>query len=108
MCALGDFLVLSAPVLCQIARYLPHHRSENASKTHPKSAHDNSKQLLNPRKSALICVSISGMEIVNYQFLCGELEFASCASASEVSSSETSSAEASASMSSSASEERTA
>ena len=68
----------------------------------------NSKQLLNPRKSALICVSISGMEIVNYQFLCGELEFASCASASEVSSSETSSAEASASMSSSASEERTA
>ena len=34
---LSDFLVLSASVLRQIARYLPHHRSENASKTHPKS-----------------------------------------------------------------------
>ena len=43
MCALGDFLVLSAPVLRQIARYLPHHRSENASKTHPKSSHDKFK-----------------------------------------------------------------
>ena len=31
------------PVLRQIARYLPHHRSENASKTHPKSSHDKSK-----------------------------------------------------------------
>ena len=41
--ALGDFLVLSAPVLRQIARYLPHHRSGNASKTHPKSAHDKFK-----------------------------------------------------------------
>ena len=30
-------------VLRQIARYLPHHRSENASKTHPKSSHDKSK-----------------------------------------------------------------
>ena len=28
---------------CQIARYLPHHRSENASKTHPKSSHDKFK-----------------------------------------------------------------
>ena len=37
------FLVLSAPVLRQIARYLPHHRSENASKTHPKSSHDKFK-----------------------------------------------------------------
>ena len=37
------FLVLFAPVLRQIARYLPHHRSENASKTHPKSAHDKFK-----------------------------------------------------------------
>ena len=27
----------------QIARYLPHHRSENASKTHPKSSHDKFK-----------------------------------------------------------------
>ena len=42
-CALGDFLVLFAPVLRQIARYLPHHRSENASKTHPKSSHDKFK-----------------------------------------------------------------
>ena len=32
MCALGDFLVFFTPVLRQIARYLPHHRSENASK----------------------------------------------------------------------------
>ena len=38
-----DFLVLSAPVLRQIARYLPHHRSENASKTHPKSSYDKFK-----------------------------------------------------------------
>ena len=40
---LCDFLVLFAPVLRQIARYLPHHRSENASKTHPKSSHDKFK-----------------------------------------------------------------
>ncbi len=42
------FLGLMYPfscVLClrQIARYLPHHRSENASKTHPKSSHDKFK-----------------------------------------------------------------
>ena len=43
MYPLGDFLVLSAPVLRQIARYLPHHRSENASKTHPKLSHDKFK-----------------------------------------------------------------
>ena len=43
MCALGDFLVLSASVLRQTARYLPHHRSGNASKTHPKSSHDKFK-----------------------------------------------------------------
>ena len=43
VCALGDFLALFAPVLCQIARYLPHHRSGNASKTHPKSSHDKFK-----------------------------------------------------------------
>ena len=36
-------LVLFVPVLRQIARYLPHHRSENASKTHPKSSHDKLK-----------------------------------------------------------------
>ena len=29
--------------LRQIARYLPHHRSGNASKTHPKSSHDKFK-----------------------------------------------------------------
>ena len=38
VCALGDFLVLSAPVLRQIARYLPHHTNGNASKTHPNIA----------------------------------------------------------------------
>ena len=38
------FLVLMhSSVLRQIARYLPHHRSENASKTHPKSSHDKFK-----------------------------------------------------------------
>ena len=36
------FLGLMYP-LRQIARYLPHHRSENASKTHPKSSHDKFK-----------------------------------------------------------------
>ena len=30
-------------VLRQIARYLPHHRSGNATKTHPKSSHDKFK-----------------------------------------------------------------
>ena len=43
VCALGDFLVLFAPVLRQIARYLPHHTNGNASKTHPKSSHDKFK-----------------------------------------------------------------
>ena len=43
MCALGYFLVFSASVLRQIARYLPHHTNGNASKTHPKSAHDKFK-----------------------------------------------------------------
>ena len=37
------FLGLMYPFLRQIARYLPHHRSENASKTHPKSSHDKFK-----------------------------------------------------------------
>ena len=41
--ALGDFLVLFVPVLRQIARYLPHHRTKNDSKTHPKSTHDKFK-----------------------------------------------------------------
>ena len=38
VCALGDFLALFAPVLRQIARYLPHHRSENASNDKFKTA----------------------------------------------------------------------
>ena len=37
------FLALFAPVLRQIARYLPHHRNGNASKTHPKSSHNKFK-----------------------------------------------------------------
>ncbi|OUP33403.1 hypothetical protein B5F25_07350, partial [Bacteroides sp. An19] len=40
--------VLFAPVLRQIARYLPHHRSGNASKTHPKSSHDKFKTASKP------------------------------------------------------------
>ena len=43
VCALGDFLVLFVPVLRQIARYLPHHRTKNDSKTHPQSSHDKFK-----------------------------------------------------------------
>ena len=43
VCALGYFLVFSASVLRQIARYLPHHTNGNASKTHSKSAHDKFK-----------------------------------------------------------------
>ena len=34
----------------QIARYLPHHRSENASKTHPKSSHDKFKTASKKRR----------------------------------------------------------
>jgi len=41
--ALGDFLILPVSVLRQIARYLPHHRSRNASKIHSKSSHDKFK-----------------------------------------------------------------
>ena len=37
------FEFLQKVFLRQIARYLPHHRSENASKTHPKSSHDKFK-----------------------------------------------------------------
>ena len=42
--------------LRQIARYLPHHRSENASKTHPKSLHDKFKTASDSlvRKSSLV------------------------------------------------------
>ena len=46
VCALGDFLVLSAPVLRQIARYLPHSKDARFcvfTKTHPKSSHDKFK-----------------------------------------------------------------
>jgi len=50
VCALGYFLVFSASVLRQIARYLPHHRSENASKTHPKSSHDKFKTASEKKK----------------------------------------------------------
>jgi len=53
VCALGDFLVLSASVLRQIARYLPHHRSENVSKTHPKSSHDKFKTASKLKKLTL-------------------------------------------------------
>ena len=46
MYPLGDFLVLSAPVLRQIARYLPHSKDARfcvSTKTHPKSSHDKFK-----------------------------------------------------------------
>ena len=38
-----SFMLVSLHRNRQIARYLPHHRSENASKTHPKSSHDKFK-----------------------------------------------------------------
>ena len=38
----------------QIARYLPHHRSENASKTHPKSSHDKFKTASNASIEGLV------------------------------------------------------
>ena len=56
MCALGDFFVLSAPVLRQIARYLPHSKDAKfcvSTKTHPKSAHDKFKQLLKTENGTL-------------------------------------------------------
>ena len=40
---LGLMYPFSCVLLRQIARYLPHHRSGNASKTHPKSSHDKFK-----------------------------------------------------------------
>ena len=51
MCALGDFLVIFASILRQIARYLPHHRSKNVSKTHSKSSHDKFKTVSNKQKN---------------------------------------------------------
>ena len=47
VCALGDFLVLFVPILRQIARYLPPHRTKNDSKTHPRSSHDKFKTASN-------------------------------------------------------------
>jgi hypothetical protein len=58
VCALGDFLVLSASVLRQIARYLPHHTSGNASKTHPKSSHDKFKTVSDISRILLSTVSV--------------------------------------------------
>ena len=49
------FLVL----IRQIARYLPHHRSENASKTHPKSSHDKFKTASKVALEGLICIGKS-------------------------------------------------
>ena len=54
----NDVFANPAPVLRQIARYLPHHRSENASKTHPKSSHDkfktaSTKYKMNVRKQPI-------------------------------------------------------
>ncbi|WP_204502718.1 hypothetical protein, partial [Bacteroides gallinaceum] len=46
-----------APVLRQIARYLPHHRSENASKTHPKSSHDKFKTASNCDREYIYCMT---------------------------------------------------
>lgn len=40
---LGRFFAIFASVLRQIARYLPHHGSKTAPKTHPKSSHDKFK-----------------------------------------------------------------
>ena len=57
VCALGDFLVLFAPILRQIARYLPHHRSGNASKTYPKSSHDKFKTASNILSGSFAFVS---------------------------------------------------
>ena len=45
--------------LRQIARYLPHHRSENASKTHPKSSHDKFKTASKVALEGLICIGKS-------------------------------------------------
>ena len=59
------FLVLMFPFSCvlwaifwslrQIARYLPHHTSGNASKTHPKSSHDKFKTVSYKLTSLYIC-----------------------------------------------------
>ena len=43
LCEYLEAVLNFSNVLRQIARYLPHHRSENASKTHPKSSHDKFK-----------------------------------------------------------------
>ena len=46
MCVLGDFLALFAPVLRQIARYLPHHKTEMPQKLIPNRHTINLKQFL--------------------------------------------------------------
>ena len=42
VCVWGDFF-LSVSVFHQIARYLLHHRSGNALKTHPQTSHEKFK-----------------------------------------------------------------
>ena len=49
--ALGDFLVLFVPVLRQIARYLPPHRTKMTQKPISNQHTINSKQLLTVRFS---------------------------------------------------------
>ena len=58
------FLGLMYPFSClrQIARYLPHHRSENASKTHPKSSHDKFK-------TASYALSVDCLPCPNYNVI---------------------------------------
>ncbi|WP_206423841.1 hypothetical protein, partial [Bacteroides sp. An269] len=53
------------PVLRQIARYLPHHRSENASKTHPKSSHDKFKTA----SKFLVQIIFHKFAALNFRFL---------------------------------------
>ena len=48
----------------QIARYLPHHRSENASKTHPKSSHDKFKTASYFSHTAMDLIQVPGSSII--------------------------------------------
>lgn len=54
VCVWGDFF-LSVSVFHQIARYLLHHRSGNASKTHPKHRTMNSKRFLRIMTTLFLC-----------------------------------------------------
>ena len=57
-CVLGAILGdLSASVLRQTARYLPHHTSGNVSKTYPKSARDKFKTV-SQWISVFFCISV--------------------------------------------------